>query len=104
MCLYSINLQLRAALTRRRREASLGEDLLHAIVLLVEVVIHLGHVLDADTVCNHLEGINLSLLNLVEQFVPVLVNGSLAVTDESDTTFHQGAYRGLVECCTMKIV
>jgi hypothetical protein len=104
LCLYLVHLQLRAACTRRRRDASLDEDLLHAIILLIEVVVHLGHVLDADTVCDHLEGINLSLLNLVEQFVPVLVDGSLAVTDESDTAFHQGAYRRLVECCSTRIV
>jgi hypothetical protein len=104
LCLHSICLQLRAALARRRREASLDVDLLHAIVLLVEVVVHFGHVLDANTVCDHLEGINLALLNLIEQFVPVLVDGSLAVTDEADTAFHQGAWRGLVESCATKIV
>jgi hypothetical protein len=100
--IISVLLERWAARTRRRGEASLAEDLLHAIILLVEIVVHLGHVLDADTVGNHLERVDLILLDLVEQVVPVHVHGSLAVADETDAALHQRTCFGLAgkSCCS----
>lgn len=88
-CFPLVLLESWATLTCRLREASLYVDLLHAVILLVKVVIHLSHVLHTDTVSDHLERVNLILLDLVQQVVPVHVNRSLAVTDESDTALHQ---------------
>ena len=89
-CFPLVLLEGRTALTSGLREASLYVNLLHAVILLVEIVVHLGHVLHTDTVSDHLERVNLVLLDLVQQVVPVHVNRSLAVANESDTALHQG--------------
>lgn len=83
------SLERRAARACGLRELGLAEDLLHAIVLLVEGVVNLGHILDADTVGDHLQGVNLALLDHLEKLLPVEVDGCLSVTDKTDTALHQ---------------
>ena len=39
----------------------------------------------------HLERIDLVLLDHFKEFVPVKLNGCLSVSDQANTTFHQGA-------------
>jgi len=79
----------RAAGTCGLRELGRAEDLLNAIILLVKGVVDLGHVLDADTVGDHLQGVDLAFLDHLEKLLPVEVDGCLSVTDEADTTLHQ---------------
>jgi hypothetical protein len=87
----SVFRQRRAALARRSRKASLDVHLLHPIVLLVELLVHLGHVLHADAVGHHFQRVDFFLLELFQQAVPVHVDGRLAVADEADAALHEGA-------------
>jgi hypothetical protein len=83
------SLESRAARACGLRELGLAVDLLHAIILLIEGVVDLGHILDADTVSNHLQGVDLALLDHLEELLPVEMDGCLSVTDEADTALHQ---------------
>jgi hypothetical protein len=83
------SLESRAAGACGLRELGLAVDLLHAIILLVECIVDLGHVLDADTVGDHLHGVDLALLDHFEKLLPVEVDGCLSVADKADTALHQ---------------
>lgn len=83
--------ELWAASCRRRREFRLNEDLLHAILLLVKLVIGLVNLRDIDAMRDHLERVNLATVDHLAELIPVLVDGGLAVADEADATLHQGA-------------
>lgn len=85
------SLEGRAASACRCRKLGLDEDLLHAILLLVEHVVNLFEVLDVDTVGHHLQGIDLALLDHLQKLLPVEVDGCLSVADKADTTLHQRA-------------
>lgn len=83
--------QSRAALASRLREAGLDVDLLHTVLLLVELVVDLVEILHADTVSDHLQRVNLAFLDVLEQLLPVEVDGCLSVANQADTTLHQRA-------------
>jgi len=83
------SLEGRAASTCGLRELGRAEDLLHAIILLVKGVVDLGHVLDADTVGDHLQGVDLAFLDHLEKLLPVEVDGCLSVANKADTALHQ---------------
>jgi hypothetical protein len=85
----SESLEGRAAGARRSRELGLAEDLLHAVLLLVEAVVDLGHILHGDTMGDHLQGVDLAFLDHLQEFLPVEVDGCLSVTDKADTALHQ---------------
>lgn len=86
-----VSLEGRAAGARGLRELGLDVHLLHAILLLLKHVVDLGKILHGDTVGNHLQGVNLALLNHLEKLLPVEVDGSLSVADEANTALHQRA-------------
>lgn len=69
----------------------LDEDLLQAVLVLVELVVDLIQVLETDAVRHHLQRIELALLDLLHELVPVLVDWSLTIANEADTTLHQRA-------------
>lgn len=78
-------------LARRSGEPGLGEDLLHAVLAAVEDGVDLVEVLEADAVGDHLQGVEVTGLDHGQQVVPVLVHGGLAVADQADAAFHEGA-------------
>lgn len=82
----------RGAGAGRCREARLHVHLLHAVCLFVERIIALVKILDVDTVCDHLERVNLALLDTGEQVLPVEVDGCLAIADKADTALHERAW------------
>ncbi len=73
--------QLRCPWSRWRGELGLGKDLLHCIGPCLKLVIHLIQVLKPNTVGHHLERVQVTLLNHLQELVPVLVDGSLAVSN-----------------------
>ena len=83
------SLEGRAVRACRLRELGCAEDLLHAILLLVKGVVYLGHVLDADAVGDHLQGVDLAFLDHLEKLLPVEVDGCLSVADKTNTALHQ---------------
>src|SRR6266498_4251339 len=60
---------------------------LSRIVLLVDHV----HLLHQYTMADHLEGVELPFANHVQEFLPVQLNWSLSIANESDPSLHQGA-------------
>lgn len=83
--------QLGAALARWRAEPRGGKHLLHAILLLLELVVDLVEVLERDAVADHLERVDLPVLDHLEERLPVEVHGCLAVADEADAALHERA-------------
>jgi hypothetical protein len=84
-------LEFRASLARREAVLRLDEHLLHAILLLVEGVVHSSQILETHAVRNHLHGCDLLVLDHLEEGLPVFVDGRLAVTDEADAALHERA-------------
>lgn len=84
-------LERRALLRRRETEPGLDKDLLHVVLLLVEGVVHLIEVLEANAVGNHLHRCDLLILDHLEERFPVEVDGCLAVANEADAALHEGA-------------
>lgn len=73
------------------RELGLNVDLLHAILLLIELVVDLVEVLHANTVSNHLQRVDLAFLDHLKKLLPVEVDRCLSVADQADTALHQRA-------------
>lgn len=80
--------ELRGPFTGRERVLGLHKDLLQAILVLVELVVDLGQVLQGNPVRNHLQGIDLAPLYLLHELLPVLVDRCLAVSDEPNASLH----------------
>lgn len=83
-------LQRWASLAWRGTESGLHEYLLHAIGLVLKLVVYLVEIFHSDTVRNHLERVDLPILDHLEKRLPVEVHRRLAIADEADTAFHQG--------------
>lgn len=83
--------ECRAAFARWCREFGLDVHLLHTVCLRLKLVVDLVELVDRDTVGDHLEGVDLALLNHHQQLLPVEVYGRLAVSDEANTALHKGA-------------
>lgn len=83
--------QLRSSGTRRSRVLRLDEHLLEALLALVEEFVDLLHVLEPDSVTDHVKRVDLVLADELQEVVPVLVDGGLAITDQTDTGLHQSA-------------
>ena len=81
-------------LSGRIRELGLDKDLLHALHTLIVFRVNLVHLLHLDPVGDHVEGLELAGLDLLEQVFPVEMDGGLAVADEADAALH---YRADVE-------
>lgn len=75
--------------TWRERMLRLNENLLEAVLMIIELVVNLVQILEANAVGNHLKGFQLALLDLLHQFVPVLVYGCLTVANQSNSSLHQ---------------
>ena len=63
--------QLRAILGRWETPLGLNKDLLHAILLLLELVVDFVQVFKANTVGDHLHGGDLLVLNHLQERLPV---------------------------------
>ena len=87
----SITRQRRTPFARWGRKPRFHEHLLHIVLPLVELLIHLIQVLDADSVRHHLQRVELPGLDLLQQAFPVLMRRGLPVANESDPTFHERA-------------
>lgn len=61
------------------------------IRILVELLVQDIHLLDGDTVREHEVGVELAVLDHLEEGLPVHVHGRLAVADEADASLHEGA-------------
>lgn len=72
------------------REFGLDKDLLHAILLLLELVVNLVEVLNTNSVGDHLERVDPAALDLLEKVLPVKLNWGLTVADEANTALHDG--------------
>ena len=48
------------------------------------------HFIDVNAMTQHNPGVKTAVLDHLKEVFPVEVNGGLAVTDQSDTAFHQG--------------
>lgn len=83
--------KLRRPLTWRTRELGLHKDLLHSRHALVELLVHDIKLLEQDAVTDHVERLELAALDHLEQMLPILLNGRLAVAFEHDAAFHEGA-------------
>ena len=64
------------------------------LFLVLELVVDLVEILHSYSVSNHLEWIDLALLNTLEKVLPVEMNWRLAVANESNSALH---YRADVE-------
>lgn len=84
-------LQRRRPLRRRVREPRLHKHFLQVIRILVELLVQDIHLLDGDTVREHEVGVELAVLDHLQEGLPVHVHGGLAVADEADATLHEGA-------------
>lgn len=67
----------------------LDKDLLQAVLVLVELVVDLVEIVELDAVRNHLQRVQLALLDLPQKFLPVLVDGRLSISNETNSTLHQ---------------
>ena len=85
-----IALDFRRSLCWRIRELGLHKDLLHMVIALIEHVIDDIQFFHEHTVSQHDVGVCLAFLNVLEKFLPVKVDGGLAVTDEADAALHYG--------------
>lgn len=61
------------------------------IRILVEFPVQEIHLLDGDAVREHEVGVELAVLDRLEEGLPVHVHGGLAVADEADAALHEGA-------------
>lgn len=92
--------ELGSSRARRSGELGLNEHLLEALLALVKEFVDLLHILKLDSVSDHAERVDLVLADELEEMVPVLVDGGLAVTDQTDASLHQSTdveVIGLVE-------
>lgn len=64
---------------------------IHLLFPILELVVHLVEVFHSYAVSYHLQWIDLALLNALQEVFPVEVDGSLAVTDESNASLHHRA-------------
>ena len=76
--------KLRQPLTWQARELGLHKDLLHPRHALVDLF-------EQDAVADHVERLKLAALDHLEQMLPVLLGGRLAIAFEHDTAFREGA-------------
>jgi len=83
--------KLRRPLTWRIRELGLHKDLLHPRHALVELLVYDVELLEQDAVADHVERLELAALDHLEQMLPILMDGRLAVALEHDAAFHEGA-------------
>ena len=83
--------KLRRPLTWRIRELGLHKDLLHPRHALVELLVYDVELLEQDAVADHVERLELAALDHLEQMLPILLDGRLAVALEHDAAFHEGA-------------
>lgn len=67
----------------------LDKDLLQTVLVLVEFVIDLVQIVEQDSVRDHLQRIQLSILDLLHEMLPVLVHWGLTVTNKANTALHQ---------------
>lgn len=85
--------RLRRSLGRRRRETSFDKGFDDPVLLLVHLEVAFGHIFERNTVADdQVARIDLASLEVVVQdHVPVQMNGSLTITDDSDTLLHDGS-------------
>lgn len=86
-----VSRKLRRPLRAREREPRLDKDLLHPVLVPLELVVHLVEVVERDAVRNHLQRVQRAAAHLFEEAAPILVHGGLAVADEADAALHEGA-------------
>ena len=82
--LHTIPIRCQMVLTRTDGEEA------HSLFLF-KFVVHFVDILHLDTMCHHLQRIDLARLDFLEQVLPVVVDWRLPIPDESNTTFHQRA-------------
>jgi len=85
-----IRLQRRTALTWRIAESCLHKRLLHilALAMLIEDIVDDIQLVDGHAVRDHIEGVELAVLDHLEELFPVFVYRRLTVADEADTALH----------------
>ena len=80
--------QVRGSLRPWERELGLNKDLLYRIFLGIKLMIDLINVLKTEPMGEHLSWVQLPLLNLGQQRLPVLLHGCLGISDQADTALH----------------
>jgi hypothetical protein len=91
LSIHLVSSQLRTVRIFRKRKLRLYKHFLHAILARFKLGIDLVHILNPNSMRNHLQRIQLSRFQPVHQIVPVHVNGCLAVSDEFDAALHERA-------------
>lgn len=67
----------------------LDKDLLDTSLAMIKQFVQFVHILQADAMGYNIQWIDLTLLDLLEEILPILLNWSLAIANEPDTCLHQ---------------